>query len=98
MTENLTTGFILEPSEPDLNLGIKQPLLPHRPLGRKFISPKFLSPLGVKSLSNFDPSIFFKFSNYRFLYNRNFISRFTFFFLNLNHKISINQIITKDTK
>ncbi|MBD2301979.1 hypothetical protein, partial [Nostoc sp. FACHB-190] len=59
MTENLTTGFSSEPSEPDLNLGIKQPLLPHQPLGSKFIRPKFLSPLGAKSLSNFDSSIFF---------------------------------------
>ncbi|MBU7581709.1 MAG: hypothetical protein KAF91_02140, partial [Nostoc sp. TH1S01] len=59
MTENLTTGFNSEPSEPNLNLGIKRPLLPHQPLGRKLISPKFLSPLGAKSLSNFDPSIFF---------------------------------------
>ncbi|WP_187308045.1 hypothetical protein, partial [Nostoc cycadae] len=58
MTENLTTGFASQPSEPDLNLGIKRPLLAHKPWGRQLISPKFLSPLGAKSLSNFDPSIF----------------------------------------
>ncbi|MCC5634795.1 ELKS/Rab6-interacting/CAST family protein [Nostoc sp. CHAB 5844] len=58
MTENLTSGFDSEPSETDLNLGIKRPLLAHKPLGRKLISPKFLLPLGAKALSNFDPSIF----------------------------------------
>ncbi|MEB3151509.1 MAG: hypothetical protein VKL60_21140 [Sphaerospermopsis sp.] len=45
MTENLTKG---------LNLDIKQPLIVPKPLGRKLITPKFLSPLGAKKLSSFD--------------------------------------------
>lgn len=61
MTENLKTGFDSEPSKTDireLNLDIKRHLLAHKPLGRTLISPKFLLPLGAKSLSNFDSSIF----------------------------------------
>ncbi|MBE9210184.1 hypothetical protein IQ244_27550, partial [Nostoc sp. LEGE 06077] len=58
MTENLTTGFASEPSAPNLNLGVKRPLLPHKPFVQKLISPKFLSLLGAKPLSNFDPSVF----------------------------------------
>ncbi|MBH8575838.1 hypothetical protein I8752_23120, partial [Nostocaceae cyanobacterium CENA369] len=41
-----------------LDLGIKKPLLVRQPLGQRFISPKFLSPLGAKPLSNFDASVF----------------------------------------
>ncbi|MEA5566073.1 hypothetical protein, partial [Anabaena sp. UHCC 0399] len=54
MRENIETG-----SDDNSELGIKKPLLPHKPLGQKLLSPKFLSPLGAKYLSNFEPSVFF---------------------------------------
>ncbi|HIK03439.1 MAG TPA: hypothetical protein IGS40_01790, partial [Trichormus sp. M33_DOE_039] len=54
MTDNLATTSGDYPE-----LGIKKPLLPHKPLGQKLLSPKFLSPLGAKSLLNFDSSVYF---------------------------------------
>ncbi|MBW4557877.1 MAG: hypothetical protein KME59_18450 [Trichormus sp. ATA11-4-KO1] len=62
MAENLETGSSFNPPEGEItssDLGIKKPLLAHKPLGQKLLSPKFLSPLGSKALSNFDPAIFY---------------------------------------
>lgn len=39
-----------------LDLNIQKPFLTHKPLGNKFISPKFLSPLGTKLLSDLETS------------------------------------------
>ncbi|HLO85892.1 MAG TPA: hypothetical protein VK203_12910, partial [Nostocaceae cyanobacterium] len=61
MAENqgMGSGFNLPEEQTQIpEIGIKNPLLSHSPLGQKLISPKFLSPLGAKSLSNFDPSVF----------------------------------------
>ncbi|MBD1897114.1 hypothetical protein [Coleofasciculus sp. FACHB-129] len=44
------------PQEP---LGIKNPLLPPNPLGQSLLNPKFLHPLGARSITVFNPSGFF---------------------------------------
>ncbi|MEP0857038.1 hypothetical protein, partial [Trichocoleus sp. DQ-U1] len=44
------------PQEP---LGIKNPLLPPNPLGQNLLNPKFLHPLGARSITVFNPSGFF---------------------------------------
>ncbi|MBD2541325.1 hypothetical protein [Coleofasciculus sp. FACHB-SPT36] len=43
------------PQEP---LGIKNPLLPPNPLGQNLLNPKFLHPLGARSITVFNPSGF----------------------------------------
>ena len=52
MTE--TSGEFISPEPP---LGIKKPLLSPKPLGRILLQPKFLYPLGAKSLFGFDTSV-----------------------------------------
>ncbi|MFE1745570.1 hypothetical protein [Coleofasciculus sp. H7-2] len=52
---NLPDGETI-PQEP---LGIKNPLLPPNPLGQKLLNPKFLHPLGARSITVFNPSGFF---------------------------------------
>ena len=48
--------FSLAPKERPL--GIQQPLLPSAPLGQSLLQPKFLSPLGARSLTVLDPAVF----------------------------------------
>ncbi|MEW5861521.1 MAG: hypothetical protein AB1861_29760 [Cyanobacteriota bacterium] len=52
---NLLDGETI-PQEP---LGIKNPLLPPNPLGQNLLNPKFLHPLGARSINVFNPSAFF---------------------------------------
>jgi hypothetical protein len=46
MTEDITSESL-----PDIPLGVKSPLATHKPLGQNFISPKFIQPLGAKTIS-----------------------------------------------
>lgn len=56
MTTDPASDFSLPAGETPL--GIRQPLMPDTPLGQPLLQPKFITPLGARSLSVLDPGVF----------------------------------------